>query len=1217
MKTVDKVHKLWGKINETTTVDTALVLEEIKDGISIKPLRAVLLWFAAWTLKKKGPGSWILYYFKYAFALVLVHPSVLKLIVNMIWQESNGVKSALLTLIQFYNDNNIDYIVLGLITFVLLFALTLNYLSNKAKANSEIIRRQILQSIRPIVTFDEFLGFYQKHEVKQFVNSPTYDTIKGIIADPSKGNVRLMALSGTGKTFLIQSAILEAGDTSKVFYCDEVRHQDMLSAALNLSNEFEGGTLILDNCPSDVCDDVIKRVDGKVRIISAYYDPNDSAQYASPLTFGECDMRDIVTRIIEENVSRDITAEQKQKLIIHSGDIPFMALLLAKAYNASEGILENVDRSLLDHLLDIKGQHTTEQRIAMRTLSLLQPFEFNNAQSDIAKYLICSDEYTPIEVNLNRDLLFKNVVRNLNSRSLIDQDSVFINVRPQPLAIWLVGEWIKERRAGIVDAMVELSQQKDHVKKPILESWARRLEYMQGNEQAEALYAELVKLNDGPFAHEDVVCSDFGSRLILAMSTVNPVAVSDCLYGVLFRQSIEWLHDNLVGDARRNIVRALEKLCFCRDSFHYSAMLLARLALAENEDWANNSKGQFNQIFHVFLAGTEATLDDRIEVLKDLYKEDIVFHSLLLSAIKGAFATEHLSRMGGAEKFGFRELVDYHPTYSSIRKYWDNLYDFMAKWLTENPIDLYRIADIVQTNTRHFIRNGNAELLFRFLDLLAPEMDYRWNEMNKALVDTICYDHPSPELQTKLQSWVEKLEPEDIVSKMKAAVHELYAKDRNFDNIIEKEERIVIPFAKEFVSQKKYITREFDDLVLNTTDYISWAFYTHVALNIQSDAILELNSYALSIVKMRDKDFYSPFLVSLYSKIEDKRMACDFAKALYEAQYYRLSMSLFAVTDNLEYDNLRLALIYVKEGVISTDEIRQYLSAIRLPTANEILKVLTIIEEEIDNISLEFDFVSHYWYLDEFYKNKQLLVKFKHIILDYPILDNTHYNYEYTRLVENLLKKTEDNDFAVQLNKKLIDLMSTHVTHNGLEDLYDILLSKYRDAIWPDFIEALTDIENRIGFLIHLRYKIGSGFEFGEKSLFAGHLDEMKQVCIDYPQHGPWVCAALCPVFDKANEFTGEIESFHPFAIWLLMKYGDDKKILDEFHSNMGTFHWTGSVVPLIEDRKRCLENLLKIPNIPDSLKDWIVLCIEDCQREYDRETQNDAYMRMAYGVTH
>ena len=74
----------------------------------------------------------------------------------------------------------------------------------------------------------------------------------------------------------------------------------------------------------------------------------------------------------------------------------------------------------------------------------------------------------------------------------------------------------------------------------------------------------------------------------------------------------------------------------------------------------------------MFLAGTEATLDDRIEVLKDLYKEDIVFHSLLLSAIKGAFATEHLSRMGGAEKFGFKELVDYNPTYSSIRKYWDN-----------------------------------------------------------------------------------------------------------------------------------------------------------------------------------------------------------------------------------------------------------------------------------------------------------------------------------------------------------------------------------------------------------------------------------------------------------------------------------------------------------------------------------------------------------------
>jgi hypothetical protein len=46
-------------------------------------------------------------------------------------------------------------------------------------------------------------------------------------------------------------------------------------------------------------------------------------------------------------------------------------------------------------------------------------------------------------------------------------------------------------------------------------------------------------------------------------------------------------------------------------------MVCARLALAENENWSNNSTGLFNQLFHVFLAGTESNLEDPIAVLKD------------------------------------------------------------------------------------------------------------------------------------------------------------------------------------------------------------------------------------------------------------------------------------------------------------------------------------------------------------------------------------------------------------------------------------------------------------------------------------------------------------------------------------------------------------------------------------------------------------------------
>lgn len=54
MKATTKTYKIWNAINEKTTVDTELVLTSIKEGVSNKYLRMLLMWLAAKTLKKKG-----------------------------------------------------------------------------------------------------------------------------------------------------------------------------------------------------------------------------------------------------------------------------------------------------------------------------------------------------------------------------------------------------------------------------------------------------------------------------------------------------------------------------------------------------------------------------------------------------------------------------------------------------------------------------------------------------------------------------------------------------------------------------------------------------------------------------------------------------------------------------------------------------------------------------------------------------------------------------------------------------------------------------------------------------------------------------------------------------------------------------------------------------------------------------------------------------------
>lgn len=97
------------------------------------------------------------------------------------------------------------------------------------------------------------------------------------------------------------------------------------------------------------------------------------------------------------------------------------------------------------------------------------------------------------------------------------------------------------------------------------------------------------------------------------------------------------------------------KLCFDKDSFQKSSMVLAQLMLAENENYGNNASGQFLQLFHVMLPGTEASLTQRIDLLKTLYGRGGEYLSIVLQALNSAFASHSFSRTGSAAHFGLEE----------------------------------------------------------------------------------------------------------------------------------------------------------------------------------------------------------------------------------------------------------------------------------------------------------------------------------------------------------------------------------------------------------------------------------------------------------------------------------------------------------------------------------------------------------------------------------
>ena len=80
--------------------------------------------------------------------------------------------------------------------------------------------------------------------------------------------------------------------------------------------------------------------------------------------------------------------------------------------------------------------------------------------------------------------------------------------------------------------------------------------------------------------------------------------------------------------------------------------------------------------------------------------------------------------------------------------------------------------------------------------------------------------------------------------------------------------------------------------------------------------------------------------------------------------------------------------------------------------------------------------------------------------------------------------------------------------------------------------------------------------------LFDGDIDSIFNWCADNKPLAPSRLAELTPIFDNNNT---DYAKWHPIAYRLIDEYGDIKEVLSNLSSNMGTYSWTGSIVPFLE----------------------------------------------------
>lgn len=1077
-------------------------------------------------------------------------------------------------------------------------------------------KKELLKlSIEPFEKLQDFINRPGNALMESaFISCDGIDKIMDELCNGS-GNCRLMALSGMGKTRIIIEAFKHQ---EGVFYSNAA---DCLRGLVSLLKNVQPRVVIIDNCNSALmykAEKIINEIGSQVRLVTIYnvLTPEEKATGGKLYELDYSSTEEVVDKMIETaNIPQD--EQQLAKAIKdRSGCIPYMAILLISAYKTKRNLeIDNPDL-VLNAIL--KGNKTLSEQTmnALRTISLFDPLGKDNVVGDEYDYVTHSCIIHHIKQQQKVvDTEFMDVVRDYENRQLLEHEGSCIRIRPRPLAEWLTESWL-EKYGNIAEVIEDINMQEDDLKRRLFRALNNRIKQMTHSKFAPQLFSALNNPQDGSFHDERIAFSKAGSQLFLSMGVVSPVMVAKNLNSMLQSKSIEWLHEELDVDARRNLVWALENICHHEVAFEYAAKCLARLAVAENENIANNATGLFVQLFHLYLSGTKANLQQRISLLQQL-RTDEIYLPLILKAIDNAFNTGpfHRSNTCGIEE----NSEDYIPNGQDIHFYWRDCSIILKSIIDQRNDMLQEAKNMFERHIAELARVGAKDVLFDILDYIGEKCQYDWIEARNSLAQY--FEHwfnGTEEQRNDYQTMLDEFAPKNFYDKLVAFVKDNHCKiGEDYQTFAKKMEGRMMPLAQEFIKDKIY---EKDDLIKLLTDkqlYNNWFVKDLAVLTREIPNIDEIFKAMLKAVSSFPKEYSENFIPNYISFIGENEHVYRFVQDIESAGYYRLSASIYGVLDKPK----RLYLGHLIEGYgddkYDDDCILQYLRRYNYQSIDDVFAIFG----ELKKGGVDEKMVGYPFLLDHTcFINKEDIKKFNHleeykeILLAFDFKESPRFlNQQVVGHVGDLIEFTEDKDLVFRFHQRIMQVLtSLDYGDNPFDNIYFTLLPKYQDVILDDLLMHLGSSDLLLSYHMTLFLNLGSGMGLGIGPLFQCDNNKLKEACYKYPQYLPSRLAQLCPVYEFTKE--GRKNSFSEFFLWLCDHFGDQKEMLEEFSSNMGTFSWCGveGFSDFIAQQIPCIKPLLnhKNPNV----RNWAEKQMEYVKDEVIREKGNEAYEKMIRG---
>lgn len=1071
-----------------------------------------------------------------------------------------------------------------------------------------------------LMPMNDFIKSYSTNGIT-YISFPKFAEIRHQILTEPYRLIQFMGLSGIGKSRMIFE-IFHGIDNSNNYYCSNASDDRLLNELSTFLRERmnEEGVIVLDDCNGDAFSKISKlrlEINTKYKIIGIYNDTEDIVRErgVNQLYLNRRDLLDSVNQYIQDQIG--LLGNQAENIVRQIQDIsdgfPVVAIKAIQSYREN-GVTNLMNEDELWKKMCGYQSLTVDERVALQSLSLFEPLGYEQEFARDYQMVKYNENITPFDYNhLKIDDIFEKLVKSYKNKELIEINSCWLLVRPLPLAVWLVGQWFRNcgqnrfvQVLNDLDAIQEQAQA-NRMKRAL----CKRIQNMQDNEKAKYLFERLMAVG-APFHYEEVVCSDFGSQLFLAISTVNPVAVTNCLYDVVMPQSIDWTK-NIKGDVRRNYIWCLERLSMPETTFRKAALLLAKFSLAENESWANNATGQLLQLFHVALSGTETTLRQRLDVIEELRTLGDEYIPIVLKVIDSAFSYSHFSRNAGYEHIDGKVYTDFEPMGVDICEYWEGCIKILGELLQYRPDSVNQIADIIVSHVYDLsLRSGCYDYLEKLINMVVNARGNEWPEMHKQLLKLKRYnqDRLSTERKAKIDGWLKLFGAKDFLLTLDEVHATFYAdyRELSFEDKMAHAVEYFTPIAKRFRDEKLYSDSE---LVLRLLDSQTneIAFIRAISNVLTLQQVKELFDVIIKNIAGKAQDYQSSFLNILYFSLPESEAKRKFLQSIYDLKKYQQYIVLKTNSETSDLKVLKEVVDIINNKHISPKtSLRQYLYRVNIDSSERMFEVCSYIRKNVgnsDDILLDYIVANEF---SSFILEGEMKTLTMELLLNYDYAKSTVDAYNVNSLVTNILESGKEVDFAISYNKKLLREIKDYDSFRVNEHLYYTLLPKYQDSILRDILKEISNRES--DFWYFGGKDLGSGDGFGVGPLFQCNIETIKEVCLQESQGClPYRLAYLAPVFDYSDK---DEPSFSQFFYWLLEHFDsfkEQEEIMSEFSSNMGSYSWVGSIIPLLEKKINCFKKLEHHTNT--IVKKWVIENILSLSEQLRKEQNSESYRKL------